>query len=120
VGDEPNAPPDSDARGARNGAATPRSLPSNKFRFGRLMLNRKQGTAMLPVHLPGGGSLSLSGKGIKPVGVQAAKAVVAKLAIRLTGRAKKVLVRTGRAGALARITLTPSGGAPGTESGCCD
>jgi hypothetical protein len=49
-------------------------------------------------------------------GVQAGDAMTAKLPIRMTGKARKVLVRTGKVSALAKVTFAPSGGAPATES----
>ena len=60
--------------------------------------------------------MSLAGKGIKPALARAEKATIVKLLVRLTGKAKKALLKTGKAKVLAAVTFTPGGGTPGTAS----
>ena len=118
---EPNPPgggapgPGSPPATPQPGPSAPAPVPTNKFSLGKLKLNAKGGTATLTVTLPGAGSLSLAGKGIKPVSVRVAKASTAKLSVRPTGKAKAALGRTGKATVLAEVTFTPTGGAPGSQ-----
>jgi hypothetical protein len=109
----PASPP---ARPPQPGPPPPAPVPTNKFSLGKLKLNAKGGTATLTVALPGAGSLSLDGKGIKPVSVRVAKASTAKLSVRLTGKAKVALGRTGKATVLVKVTFTPRGGAPNSQA----
>ena len=90
--------------------------PSNSFKFGKLKLNKRKGTAKLQVILPGAGTIFLSGKQIKTVkrGVSAAGTV--SLMIRPTGGLAHKLKITGKAKATAKVTFTPTGGSAKTET----
>jgi DNA-binding beta-propeller fold protein YncE len=88
---------------------------SNQFSFGALKLNRRAGTAMLTVAVPGPGSLALSGKGIRPAQAQPGAAGSA-IPIKLTGAARATLAKTGRAKVRASVTFAPTGGEPRTEA----
>jgi hypothetical protein len=100
------------------------SAPSNAFKFGRLKLNKHKGTATLTVVVPGPGTLTLGGKGIvnrRPgsrARAAASKAVSVagnvKLLIKAKGKARRKLGRTGKAKVKAKVTYTPTGGAPNT------
>jgi hypothetical protein len=102
------------------------ALPSNRFRFGRLRLNKKNGTATLPIKLPDPGILTLRGRGIVPTrlagfrgarvsrGVSGSSSV--KLHIKPKGRWRRQLDRTGRVEVRAMVTFTPTGGIPNTKS----
>jgi hypothetical protein len=98
--------------------------PSNGFSFGKVKHNKKRGTAVLPVRVPGDGQLTLSGKGVKAVaqvsgtGARSAKAVSAgtvKLTIKSRGKAHRKLNHTGRVKAKVSVTFTPTGGDPNTQ-----
>jgi len=97
-------------------AAPVTAPPSNKFKFGKLKLNRKKGTAALFVRVPGSGKLVLGGKGVRKVKRQARKAGKVKLPVKLVGKAKRKLLSTGKAKVLAKVTFTPNGGTPRTKS----
>jgi virginiamycin B lyase len=101
------------------------SPPSNAFTLGKAKLNRKKGTATLPVSVPGAGTLTLTGKGVKsqrPVAlrpvpartVTAAGTVTLKIAAK--GRARTKLLREGRVKLKLAITFTPEGGSPSAQS----
>jgi DNA-binding beta-propeller fold protein YncE len=90
--------------------------PSNKFKFGKLKLNRKKGTAMLFVKVPGAGKLVLKGKGIHKVKRVAKKAGNVKLPVKLVGKAKRKLLETGKATVRAKVTFTPTGGTARTKA----
>ncbi len=99
-----------------------------QFSYGKLKRNKKKGTAILPVTVPGAGTLSLSGKGVvkqRAAGAHraaggAAKAVsgtgVVKLRVKSKGKAKRRLNRKGRTKLRALVTYTPSGGPPVARS----
>ena len=98
-----------------------------QFSFGRLERNKKRGTAVLPVTVPGAGTLSLSGRGV--AGQQAstsraanaggravASASTVKLVVKGKGKKKKTLNETGKVKLNLAITYTPTGGDPSTRS----
>jgi hypothetical protein len=98
-----------------------------QFSFGRLKRNTKRGAAVLPVTVPGAGTLSLSGRGV--AGQQAstsraasaggravASASTVKLVVKGKGKKKKTLNETGKVKLNLAITYTPTGGDPTTRS----
>lgn len=98
-----------------------------QFSFGRLKRNTKRGTAVLPVTVPGAGTLSLSGRGV--AGQQAstsraasaggravASASTVKLVVKGKGKKKKTLNETGKVKLNLAITYTPTVGDPSTQS----
>jgi hypothetical protein len=98
-----------------------------QFSFARLKRNTKRGTAVLPVTVPGAGTLSLSGRGV--AGQQAstsraanaggravASASTVKLVVKGKGKKKKTLNETGKVKLNLAITYTPTGGDPSTQS----
>ncbi|HEY2054402.1 MAG TPA: PKD domain-containing protein [Solirubrobacterales bacterium] len=92
-------------------------VPSNKFRFGRLVHNRRNGTARLQVKLPSAGYVLLFGKKVHAVtrkskGVQSMWLTL-HARVELAKRLKKVL----RAPVKFRVTFTPNGGTPRTVHG---
>lgn len=100
------------------------ATPSNADTLGKVKVNKKNGTATLSVNVPGPGTLSLSGKNVKPQrlgrGATASETVTAagtvKLLIKAKGKAKKKLKKTGRAKVKATVTYLPTGDAPGTPN----
>jgi hypothetical protein len=98
-----------------------------QFSFGKLKRNTKRGTAVLPVTVPGAGTLSLSGRGV--AGRQAnisraagaggravASARTVKLVVKGKGKKKKTLNETGKVKLNLAITYAPNGGDPSTQS----
>jgi hypothetical protein len=90
-----------------------------QFSFGKLKRNARRGTAILPVMVPGAGTISLSGKGVvkQQASVSRAaneKAVTSartlKLLVKPKGKAKGKLSRRGKAKVKPSVTFTPSGG----------
>ena len=87
--------------------------PSNHFSFGKLKLNKKKGTARLLVKVPGAGSLALGGKGVK----KAKAAGNVSLLVESAAKAKKKSdYISGKVKLTLKVTFTPAGGAPNTES----
>jgi hypothetical protein len=85
---------------------------SNVVTFGKVQRNKKKGTAMLPVNVPGRGTLALSGKGVKAIPARASVATTIEgtvtLPIRAKGKARKRLVATGKAKLKVGVTFTPT------------
>jgi hypothetical protein len=89
---------------------------SNEFIFGKLKLNKKKGTAKLIVQVPGAGSLVLGGKGVKKSKASAKGAGTVKLPVVSAAKAMKRLTELGKVKLTLKVTFTPAGGAPNTES----
>lgn len=111
-------------------------LPSNEFTKGKLTLNRKSGTGVLTVNLPGTGSLTSSDarralavasvaqrKGkprskpilIKTKTIQAGGGGVVKVPIQPTPAGKKSLRERGKVAFKIELTFAPTGGSPATQ-----
>jgi sugar lactone lactonase YvrE len=97
--------------------------PSNQFSLGKVKRNKKKGTAILPVTVPGPGKVTMSGKGVKRVARtsaadRTARAVAAgtlRLTIKSKGKARGKLSRRGRAKLKVSVTFTPTNGDPNTQ-----
>jgi hypothetical protein len=113
-------------------SAPPGQLPRDdggkgKLRFGKVKLNRANGSAILPVQVPGPGKLSAKGEGptpagaggskakkklvklIKPVTATAAKAGTVKLRLRPTDVARGILELKQKLRVKVVVTFKPSG-----------
>ena len=98
--------------------------PSNEFSFGKVKLNKKRGTALLTVVVPGPGQLVLRAKGLKPqsapLRAAESKTVTAagkvKLLIKSMGKKRKRLNGRGRVSVNANVTYTPTNGDPKSQS----
>lgn len=97
--------------------------PPNQFTFGKLTRNTHRGTATLPVNLPGPGTLSLGGTGVKPQRIGGATASMnvtaggtVNLKIKAKGKARKTLHKTGKVKLKLSITYTPKGGSANTQT----
>ena len=105
----PGPPPDNNP--------PPPPEPLNTFGFGKLKLNKKNGTATLPIEAPGSGQLLLSGKGVNGGSARAvASPGTVKLTVRAKGKSAKALKRKGKVKLKVNVTFTPTGGAPNTET----
>jgi hypothetical protein len=103
--------------------APPAAEPSNRFRFGKLKRNKRKGTAILFVRVPGPGKLVLAKtRKLKGAKKRAKKAGKVRLPIRPRGKAKRRLAARaagkgpGRLKVKVRVTFTPDGGTPLTKS----
>jgi YVTN family beta-propeller protein len=88
--------------------------PSNKFRFGRVLHNRRNGTARLQVKLPGAGYVFLFGKKVHAITRKSKAAGSMWLTIHARVELNKRLKQIHRTPVRIRITFTPNGGAPKT------
>jgi hypothetical protein len=76
----------------------------------RVRLNRRRGTATLLVRVPGAGALRLRGRAIRLVRRRARRAGWEKLPIRPKGKARHRLLRTGKLKVRARLKFRSDGG----------
>jgi hypothetical protein len=83
------------------------------FAIGKAKLNRRKGTATLPVTVPPEGVLALSGKGV--VAQSRNRAGTVKLSIKATGKSRKRLNKRGRVKLRLKVAFTPNGGAVGGQ-----
>jgi subtilisin-like proprotein convertase family protein len=86
----------------------------NTLKAGKAKLNKKKGTAQIPVTVGDAGKLSLSGKGVKTASASKSKAVAGpgtvKLTVKPKGQTASKLNSTGAATVKVKITFTPNGG----------
>lgn len=84
---------------------------SSALRIGRPILDKRHGTARLPVHVGSAGTLSLRGKGIAPLsGKRVAAGVTVKLTVKPKRKLSNSLKRSGKATVKVTVTLVPQGG----------
>jgi TolB protein len=100
---------------SRGGSRGPGS--ASRLRIGKPILDRRLGTARLPVTVPAAGVISLRGKGVKP---QRRRSVAGpgavKLLVRPRAGATRALARRGRAKVRATVTYARAGGGVETAS----
>jgi hypothetical protein len=95
----------------------PTANPSNTVTFGTAVLHKKKGTATLPVSIPGPGTLTYGGAGVKvsgPTSVSSAGAI--SLTISATGKKRKKLRAKGKVAISVSVTFTPTNGTANTQS----
>jgi DNA-binding beta-propeller fold protein YncE len=107
------------------GSASQTSLTLGVFGLGKAKLNKKKGTALLPVTVPGPGTLRLTGKGVvkqrtSGISGSAAKTVskagTVKLKVKPKGKTRKKLKKKGMAKVKLTITFKPTGGTAGVQA----
>ena len=94
----------------------------NNVALGKPKLNKKRGTAILPVTVPGAGDLSVSGPGVGAhvaTRARAATAVtgpgVVNVKVKAKGKFKQRLNTTGTAKVKVTVTFTPTGGSASSQ-----
>jgi virginiamycin B lyase len=87
----------------------------NGFTIGDAERNKKKGTALLPVDVPGAGSLELSGEKIKDDAAEASGVGGIELLVKAKGKAKRKLKRKGKAKVSVEVTFSPNGGESSAE-----
>lgn len=99
-------------------ASTP---PPNTITLGKPILNKKKGTAKLPVAVPGAGILKVADvkktkKRVKAKTVQVTAAGTINLPVKPTKSARKALASKGKLKIKVAVTFTPTGGFAGTTT----
>lgn len=95
--------------------------PSNLVSLGKPKINKKKGTATLPVTVPGAGKLKIadvkkSKKRIKAKTLTATAAGTLKLPVKPTKSARKTLTNKGKLKIKVAVTFTPTGGLAATTT----
>jgi hypothetical protein len=90
--------------------------PSNAFTLAKPRLNKNNGTATLVATIPGSGELVLHGTGLGALTKAANGAGKVTLTVKPAKQTNRRLNRTGKANITARVTYTPTGGDPRTQS----
>lgn len=96
--------------------APPFGKPSNSFTLSRPSLSKRNGSATMTATVPGPGKLLLTGRGIKKLARFVTQPGKVKLTIKGQPRIQRRLGRTGKATINVKVTYTPTGGDPNTES----
>jgi hypothetical protein len=84
--------------------------PSNVFTFGKVVLNKRRGTATIEIFLPDAGKLVLSGAGVKSVSKSVKGKTKVTLTLRLSGKAAKQLKISHRRKTKITVKFTSTGG----------
>ena len=100
--------------GAATSAVAKLQVVEPTIGVGRPKLNRKRGTALLPVTVPDGGILTLKGRAVRSLQRRPPGAQTLRIPIKARGKAKDRLARTGRARVLALLEYRPVPGVPVT------
>jgi hypothetical protein len=100
--------------GAATSAVAKLQVVKATLRVGRPKLSRKKGTAVLPVSVPGGGILTLKGRGVRSLQRRPNGPQTVRILIKAAGKAKKRLARTGSARVVAQLKYKPVPGVPVT------
>jgi hypothetical protein len=115
----PPAPPASPSPAQQPAPSVP---PSNAFTFGKLKLNKKNGTATLKVNVPAAGTLTAldakkkAPKRIKKATATASAAGVVTLKLKPTGAGKKMLKEKGKLQFKALVTFAPTGATAASQA----
>jgi hypothetical protein len=112
----PPPPPVESEGGASTGTAAPHSgaAVDTSFQLGRVRLNRRLGTATLPVTVPGPGAVSLGGA--VPRRQLAAGAETVELRIVPRSAQRRALRRRGSLRLRVTVTFVPTGGAAASRA----
>lgn len=98
-------------------APAPPAEVSNRVKLGKLKLNKKKGTASLPVTVPGPGTLKVrAGRLMAAKAPRPKRAGKVRVSIRAKGKGVGILNRTGKLTATLRLTYRPTGGVARTVS----
>jgi hypothetical protein len=91
--------------------------PSNDLTIGRPDRNKRKGTALLPIQVPGAGQVALARTDeVKGAEQRADAAGEVLLPLKPRGKAKRRLNRKGKAKVTVEVTFTPDGGTLNAES----
>jgi hypothetical protein len=100
--------------GAATSAVAKLQVVEPTIGVGRPKLNRKKGTALLPVTVPDGGILTLKGRALRSLQRRPPGAQTLRIPIKARGKAKDRLARTGMVRVFAQLEYRPVPGVPVT------
>jgi hypothetical protein len=90
------------------------SAGSQRIRFNGLRLNRRNGSAVLFVRVPGPGRVILKGRGVRRLARGAPGAKIVRLPIKPKVRLRRFLKRHGKGRIRVEVTFKPTSGIPRT------
>jgi hypothetical protein len=90
--------------------------PPVTFWLGKVLRDKKAGTALVEVEVSGPGKLGLTGEGVKPLSSEIATGGPVKIAVKAAGLAKLALKAKGQVKVKPVFTFTPAGGAAMTRT----
>jgi hypothetical protein len=93
----------------------PPPCKANAITLGKPKLVKKRGIALVPVSVPGPGTLLLGGAGVAPTSTTVSAAGTVSLRVKASGPKKKRLRKTGKAKLTLSVTFTPTGGVANTQ-----
>jgi hypothetical protein len=97
-------------------ALSTNATPSNAVSLGKAVLNKRKGTATVPVFVPGPGVVTLTGKGVIKQRREKASAGIVSMLVKPAGKTKRKLNATGKAKVGITVTYTPTGGSSSSKS----
>jgi hypothetical protein len=100
--------------GAATSAVAKLQVVKATLGVGRPRLNRKKGTALLPVTVPDAGILTLKGRRVRSLQRSPQGAATLLIRVKARGKAEDRLERTGTARVFIQLTYTPVPGVPAT------
>ncbi|MBO0747649.1 MAG: proprotein convertase P-domain-containing protein [Acidimicrobiaceae bacterium] len=92
------------------------TAPVNSLKAGKPKLNKKNGSARIPVTVGDAGTLTLRGKGVKTRNARVGAPGTVNLVVKPKGKAAKQLSSNGAAKVKTQITFTPTGGTSSTTT----
>jgi DNA-binding beta-propeller fold protein YncE len=112
---EAGAPPPPCVDSPVDPISAPLSKPvSNRFHFAGLLKNRRNGSAVLFVRVPGPGRLILHGRGVRRLARSARRAKRVTLPVKPKVPLKRFLKKHGKGKIRVEVTFNPTGGVPRT------
>lgn len=87
-------------------------VPSNKFRFVGLVKNRRNGSAVLFVRVPGPGRVILKGRGVRRLARTARRPMRVRLPVKPKARLRHFLKKHSKGRIRVEVTFKPVGGTP--------
>lgn len=92
------------------------TAPVNTLTAGKPKLNKKKGTAQVPVTVGDAGLLTLTGKGVKTKSAAVGGAGTTTLVVKPKGKTRKKLNESGKAKLKVNVTFTPTGGTSNVQA----
>jgi hypothetical protein len=87
-----------------------------RFRLAGKPRARRDGSVVISVHAPAAGRLAVRGARVRAASATAARPGTLSLRVKTSARGRAILARRGRVLARTRLTFTPVGGAPQSET----
>jgi hypothetical protein len=94
---------------------TPPAAACESFTIGTLNRNKKKGSAVLTVNVPGSGLLTAGGKGLKSISASPTGGDSVQLPLKASGKQRSKLATKGKVKLKVTLSWTPTGGVATTQ-----